>query len=77
MAQALWPRGGRRRAFLYVRHRVNRLPGSPEQIGRGIWVGVFITFTPFYGLHFGISALLAWMIRGNVIAALLATFFGR
>ena len=76
MAQTLWPRGGWRRAFLYVQHRLNRLPGSPERIGRGIWAGVFVTFTPFFGLHFLMSAGLAWAMRGNVIAALLATFFG-
>ncbi|RBI85750.1 DUF2062 domain-containing protein [Rhodosalinus halophilus] len=76
MAEALWPRGGWRRAFLYVQHRLNRLPGSPERIGRGIWAGVFVTFTPYYGLHFLMSAALAWAMRGNVIAALLATFFG-
>jgi uncharacterized protein (DUF2062 family) len=76
MAEALWPRGGWRRAFRYVQHRLNRLPGSPERIGRGIWSGIFVTFTPYFGLHFVMSALLAWAIRGNVIAALLATFFG-
>ena len=76
MAEALWPRGGWRRAFLYVQHRLNRLPGSPERIGRGIWAGVFVTFTPYYGLHFLMSAFLAWAMRGNIIAALLATFFG-
>jgi hypothetical protein len=76
MAEAVWPRGGWRRAFLYVQHRLNRLPGSPERIGRGIWAGVFVTFTPFFGLHFLMSAGIAWAMRGNVIAALLATFFG-
>jgi uncharacterized protein (DUF2062 family) len=39
-------------------------------------VGVFTTFTPFYGLHFVLAALLAVLVRGNVMAALLGTFFG-
>lgn len=39
-------------------------------------VGVFTTFTPFYGVHFVVAALLAWLVRGNVMAALLGTFFG-
>ncbi len=72
----VWPRGGWTRAFYYVRHRVRRLPGSPERIGRGIWAGVFSTFTPFYGLHFVLAALFARMVQGNLLAALLATFFG-
>ena len=72
----LWPRGGWARAFHYVKHRMRRLPDSPERIARGIWAGVFTAFTPFYGLHFFISVALAYVIRGNVLAGLMATFFG-
>lgn len=72
----LWPRGGWGRAFQYVKHRVRRLPDQPERISRGIWAGVFTTFTPFYGLHFFVAALLAKIMRGNILAALMATFFG-
>lgn len=72
----LWPKGGWGRAAQYVKHRLHRLPDTPERIARGIFVGVFTTFTPFYGLHFVIAALLAKMVKGNVIAALLGTFFG-
>lgn len=75
-AHLVWPRGGWARAFHYVKHRMHRLPGSPERIGRGIWAGVFTTFTPFYGLHFVVAALLARIMQGNIFAALLATFFG-
>ena len=73
---ALWPKGGWGRAARYVQHRLNRLPDPPEKIARGIFAGVFTTFTPFYGLHFFISAFLAYVMRGNVVAALFATFFG-
>ncbi|APE42266.1 DNA-directed RNA polymerase subunit omega [Sulfitobacter alexandrii] len=76
MAEFLWPRGGWTRAFHYVRHRMKRLPDSPERIARGIWAGVFTSFTPFYGLHFVIAALLAKLMKGNVLAALMGTFFG-
>ena len=72
----LWPRGGWGRAFQYVRHRVRRLPDSPERIARGVFAGVFTTFTPFYGLHFVIAALIARVMNGNMLAALAATFFG-
>ncbi len=72
----LWPRGGWARAFHYVKHRMRRLPDSPERIARGIFAGVFASFTPFYGFHFFIAAGLAFLMRGNVIAALMGTFFG-
>lgn len=76
VAEFLWPRGGWTRAFHYVKHRVRRLPDSPERIARGIWAGVFTTFTPFYGLHFVCAAIIAKVMRGNILAALMATFFG-
>ncbi|XDA98762.1 DUF2062 domain-containing protein [Sulfitobacter sp. LCG007] len=76
LAEFLWPRGGWTRAFHYVKHRVRRLPDSPERIARGIGAGVFTSFTPFYGMHFIVAALLAVVARGNVLAALMGTFFG-
>lgn len=72
----VYPRGGWSRAFQYVRHRLHRLPDPPHKIARGIWAGVFTTFTPFYGLHFFVAAIIARVMQGNIIAALLATFFG-
>ncbi|WP_291729414.1 DUF2062 domain-containing protein [Leisingera sp. F5] len=76
LANFLWPRGGWGRAFLYVKHRVRRLPDSPERIARGIWAGVFTTFTPFYGLHFLVAAVISRLMNGNILASLSATFFG-
>ncbi|WP_299368123.1 DUF2062 domain-containing protein [uncultured Tateyamaria sp.] len=72
----LWPRGGWTRAFHYVKHRVRRLPDTPEKIARGIWAGVFTTFSPFYGMHFFVAAFIATVMRGNILASLMATFFG-
>ncbi|MEL7211553.1 MAG: DUF2062 domain-containing protein [Pseudomonadota bacterium] len=72
----LYPRGGWARAFEYVKHRVRRLPDTPEKIARGIWAGVFAAFTPFYGLHFFVAAFLAFIMRGNILASLMGTFFG-
>ena len=76
LADFVLPGGGWGRAFLYVKHRVRRLPDSPERIARGIWAGVFTTFTPFYGLHFLVAAIIARMMNGNILASLSATFFG-
>jgi len=76
LGEFFYPRGGWTRAARYVQHRLRRLPGSPETIARGIWCGVFTTFTPFYGLHFVVAAIFARILNGNLLAALLATFFG-
>lgn len=76
LRELLWPKGGWGRAARYVKHRLHRLPDQPHRISRGIFAGVFVTFTPLYGLHFLISAFLARVMGGNILAALLATFFG-
>ncbi|MEL6640316.1 MAG: DUF2062 domain-containing protein [Pseudomonadota bacterium] len=72
----VYPRGGWARAAQYVKHRLRRLPDTPEKISRGVWAGVFTAFTPFYGLHFIVAAIIAKLMRGNILAGLMATFFG-
>lgn len=76
VGEVFWPRGGWLRAFHYVKHRMRRLPGTPEQIARGVFAGVFASFTPFFGLHFIVAAILAKLMRGSILAGLLGTFFG-
>lgn len=76
VAEGFWPRGGWSRATRYVVHRLRRLPDPAHKISRGIAAGVFACFTPLFGLHFITSAIIALAIRGNILAALLATFVG-
>ena len=76
VSESLYPRGGWRRASRYIVHRLRRLPDPAHKISRGIAAGVFTSFTPFFGLHFLLAAMLAWVMRGNMVAALLATFAG-
>jgi uncharacterized protein (DUF2062 family) len=76
VADFFYPRGGWARAFRYVRHRLNRLPDPPHRIARGLFCGVITSFTPLFGLHFFVAAFMAKLMRGNIMAALLGTFFG-
>ncbi|MEM7718764.1 MAG: DUF2062 domain-containing protein [Pseudomonadota bacterium] len=76
VSESFYPKGGWRRASQYVVHRLRRLPDPAHKISRGIAAGVFTSFTPFFGLHFIVSAALAWVMRANILAALLATFVG-
>ncbi len=76
MGQILYPKGGWRRAAHYVVHRLRRLPDPPHKIARGVAAGVFVCFTPLFGFHFLLAAALAFLIQGNIVAALLATFIG-
>jgi len=76
VADFIWPKGGWSRAFRYVKHRLRRLPDPPHRIARGIFAGIFVTFSPFFGLHFLVAAIVALLMRGNIVAALLSTFVG-
>ncbi|MEN8838144.1 MAG: DUF2062 domain-containing protein [Celeribacter marinus] len=76
LARSLWPKGGWHRAALYLQHRLHRLPDTPQTISRGVFAGIFSVFTPLFGLHFLVAYILAKLMRGNVVAALLATFVG-
>ncbi len=70
------PEKGWRRALEYLSHRIRRLPDTPHRIALGLGCGVLASFTPFFGLHFLVGALLAYIVRANIFAAILGTFFG-
>ncbi len=53
-----------------------RLTASPHVVAIGFAAGVFASFTPFVGLHFLISFIIAFFIGGNMIAAALGTMIG-
>lgn len=76
IARTIYPRGGWGRAASYIWHRLRRLPDPPHKIARGVAVGIFVSFTPFFGFHFLLAAGLALLVQGNMLAALLATFVG-
>lgn len=76
LREAILPRGGWRRAIEYLAHRLRRLPDTPHRIALGVAVGVFVSFTPFFGVHVGAAAALAWILRANVVASLIGTLVG-
>lgn len=72
----VWPSSGWRRALLYVRHRLARLPGTPYSIAAGFACGAALSFTPFLGLHFFLAGMLAWLIGASIIASAIGTVVG-
>ena len=72
----VWPSSGWRRALLYIRHRLARLPGSPYSIAAGFACGAAMSFTPFLGLHFLLAGILAWLIGANIVASAIGTVVG-
>jgi uncharacterized protein (DUF2062 family) len=71
-----WPSIGFKRSSKYVGYRLARLPGTPYSLAAGFAFGAAVSFTPFIGLHFIISAILAWIFRANILASALGTAVG-
>ena len=72
----LWPRRSFSRSGRYVVYRLRRLSESPHAVALGFAVGVFSATTPFLGTHMVMAALIAWIVGGSIVAAVLGTFLG-
>ena len=72
--EQVYPSRGFRRATMYMWHRLRRLPDPPHRIARGVFAGTLVNFPPIFGFQMLAAAGLAWLLRGNILAALLATF---
>ena len=71
IGQWIWPRMGWRRTIIYFWHRLQRIPGTPSSIAAGFAIGVGVAMTPFYGMHIVTAGLIAWALRGNIVASVL------
>jgi uncharacterized protein (DUF2062 family) len=74
--QLLWPDMTFRRVLKYYKQRVARLPGTPHSIAAGFAAGAAVSFTPFMGFHFLLGAIVAYFLRGNLVASALGTLVG-
>lgn len=52
------------------------LEASPHAVGLGLATGVFVAFLPILGIQMVMAAMIAWLGRANVGAALLGTWAG-
>ena len=64
------------RIFRFWTFKLKRLQGSPYAIACGFACGAAVSFTPFVGFHFIFAAMLAWVMRGNIIASAIGTAVG-
>jgi uncharacterized protein len=72
----VWPKRGWSRVIRYYSKRLLRLSGSPHSIAAGFATGVALSATPFIGFHFLLCFVFAFLVRGNVIAAMFGTAVG-
>ncbi len=76
LRESLYPRKGLWRGMEYIRNRLRRLSDSPHRIALGFACGAVASFTPFFGVHIVLAAALAWLVRGNLLAAAFGTVVG-
>lgn len=72
----LWPRRSFGRSMQYFFKRVLRVNATPYAIAIGVACGAFASFTPLLGMHVFLAFGLAYILRGNLIAAAIGTFVG-
>lgn len=72
----MWPRRGWRRALHYYGKRLMRMSGSPHSIAAGFAGGVALAMTPLLGFHYLLCFVVAFLVRGNVLAAVIGTTIG-
>ncbi|SER02819.1 hypothetical protein SAMN05216548_11092 [Faunimonas pinastri] len=72
----LWPRVSWKRSARYYVMRTLRLAASPYAVGMGVAIGVFVSCTPFLGLHFVLTFALCWLLGGNMIGGIMGTTVG-
>ncbi len=68
----MWRRWGFFRQFKLNMIHLARLRSEPDAIGRGMALGLFIGFTPTFGIQIFLALLFAFLLRQNKIA----TFVG-
>lgn len=64
-----WQRFGFFRQFKLNLIRLARIKSTPDAIARGMALGVFVGFTPFFGFHILIALFFALLLRQNKVAA--------
>lgn len=62
------------RAFRYYWLRLWRLQGNPFILARGIGIGAFVGMTPTIPFHTGITLFLCAILKGNIVAAIIANW---
>jgi uncharacterized protein (DUF2062 family) len=73
---ALWPRRSIGRSLRYFGKRVLRLRATPHSIAAGFACGIFAAFIPLLGVHIAVALAIAWLIGGNIAAAVIGTTLG-
>jgi uncharacterized protein len=68
------PKPDWKRRLRYLYYRFIRLHSSPDYLARGLAIGVFAGFLPFFGLQVILSVAMASLLRGHRVVAAAGTW---
>lgn len=71
-----WPRVSFRRSGRYYFTRTMRLSGTPHAVALGAALGAGVACTPLLGFHLLITAALAWLLGGSIVAGAIGSCIG-
>lgn len=74
--ELFWPSMGWKRTCIYVKHRLVRLSDTTHKIALGFALGAAVSFSPILGTHFIQAGIFAYLVRANLLAAMIGTFIG-
>lgn len=72
----IWPRSGWKRSFLYIKHRLVRIPHSTRDIAMGLASGCVVSWTPTFPFQILQCLIFCRVFKASFPAALLGTIFG-
>lgn len=72
----VYPSIGMRGYLRFLEIRIKRQADTTHRVSIGFAAGAFASFTPYIGLHIVISILVARVLRGNLLAAIIGTVIG-
>lgn len=72
----VWPSMGVRALALYVLLKLRRSAADPHRVALGMSIGMWANFLPLPGLGSALSVGLAWLLRGNMMAAFIGQLVG-
>ena len=65
-----------KRSFIYIKHRILRLPYSTHSISLGLAAGCVVSWTPVFGFHILQCYVFCKIFRASFLASLLGTLLG-
>jgi uncharacterized protein len=76
LRESCWPSMGWQRASRYIWLRIIRLSDATHSIAMGLAIGVAVSFSPLLGTHFLQCAVFAWLLRVNILCAIIGNIVG-